>query len=225
MCGIGITAIQRRLKCVLASLKNTSVINPYATLINLPEDVPHPRKTLLLLLNFIDAITFFKQYQREKTVDVQTGEELIKTHPEDIELAFNLLKNTLFRRADELSTTTRGFYCWLKKFLTEAKTNQFTALDIRKEKRIHPRTLNRYLQELTLFNYIQIVGGNKYREGYLYKITHFDEDNELNNSIKTALQKTLESIKTEHSKTVGQPQVTNPQSTDNNNKRSRTPKN
>jgi hypothetical protein len=219
-----ISQIQRRLKCVIASLKNTCVINPYATLINLPEDVPHPRKTLLLLLNFIDAITFFRQYQREETADTNTGEVLIKTHPDDIELAFKLLKNSLFRRADELSTTTRGFYCWLKKYLTEAQTNQFTALDVRKIKRIHPRTLNRYLQELCLFNYIQVVGGNKYREGYLYKITHFDEDNELNNSIKTALQQTLENIKTEHSKTVSQNALSNTQNTEKQSKNSKTTK-
>jgi uncharacterized protein YdiU (UPF0061 family) len=160
----------------------------------LPEDLPHPRKTLLLLLNFIDTITFFRQYQRETTADKDTGEVLIKTHPEDIELAFALLKNSLFRRADELSTTARGFYNWLKKYLSEAKTNQFTALDVRKAKRIHPRTLNRYLQELTLFNYIQITGGNKYREGYRYKITNLNEDNGLNIGIEKALQATLKNV-------------------------------
>jgi len=206
-----ITAIQRRLQCVIASLKNTNIINPFAPLIHLPEDLPHPRKTLLLLLNFIDTITFFRQYQRETTADTSIGEILIKTHPEDIELAFALLKNSLFRRADELSTTARGFYNWLKKYLQEAKTNQFTALDVRKSKRIHPRTLNRYLQELTLFNYIQIAGGNKYREGYQYKITNLDEDNGLNISIENALKTTLENIKAEHSKTVGQSEVSNSQ--------------
>jgi hypothetical protein len=208
-----IAQTQRRLQCVIASLKNTSIINPFATLIPLPEDLPHPRKTLLLLLNFIDTITFFRQYQGETITDTTTGEIMIKTHPEDIELAFDLLKNCLFRRADELSTTARGFYNWLKKYLSEAKTNQFTALDIRKAKRIHPRTLNRYLQELTLFNYIQITGGNKYREGYQYKITNLDEDNGLNNSIETALKQTLENIKAEHSKTVGQNQVSDLQKT------------
>jgi len=206
-----ITAIQRRLQCVIASLKNTNVINPFATLINLPEDLPHPRKTLLLLLNFIDTITFFRQYQRETTADTSTGEILIKTNPEDIELAFDLLKNCLFRRADELSTTARGFYNWLKKYLSEAKTNQFTALDVRKAKRIHPRTLNRYLQELCLYHYIQIAGGNKYREGYRYKITNLDEDNGLNISIENALRQTIENIKAEHSKTVGQSEVSNSQ--------------
>jgi DNA-binding HxlR family transcriptional regulator len=157
---------------------------------------------LLLLLNFIDTITFFNQHQRETTANKKTGEVVIKTHPADIELAFSLLKNSLFRRADELSTNARGFYIWLQKFLKGAKTAQFTALDVRKNKRIHPRTLNRYLQELALFQYIQVTGGNKYREGYQYKITNLNEENGLNKSIENALQKTLENIKAEHDKQV-----------------------
>ena len=217
-----IAATQRRLQCVIASLKNTSIINPFAPFINLSEDVPYPRKTFLLLLNFIDAITFFRQYQREETADQNTGEVLIKTHLDDIELAFALLKNSLFRRADELSTTARGFYIWLQQFLKEAKTTQFTALDIRKAKRIHPRTLNRYLQELTLFHYIQIAGGNKYRGGYQYKITNLDEANGLNKSIEKALQTTLETIKEEHSKTAGQTPLTNFKTIENKGKTSKT---
>ncbi|MDR0206142.1 MAG: hypothetical protein LBI45_02660 [Bacteroidales bacterium] len=213
---------QRKLQCVLATLKSANIINPFATLINLPEDLPHPRKTLLLLLNFIETITFFRQFQRESVADEQTGEVLIKTHPEDIELAFALLKNSLFRRADELSTTARGFYNWLNKYLSEAETKQFTALDIRKAKRIHPRTLNRYLQELTLFHYIQIAGGNKYRGGYGYKITNLNEDNGLNISIENALKTTLENINTEHSRTVGQNPTTNSQPVENNQKTSKT---
>jgi hypothetical protein len=210
-----ITRIQRRLQCVIASLKPANIINPFAPLIHLPDDVPFPRKTLLLLLNFIDAVTFFRQYQRETTADTNTGEVLIKTCPEDIELAFALLKNSLFRRADELSTSARGFYNHLQKFLKEAQTNQFTALDIRKAKRIHPRTLNRYLQELCLFHYIQVTGGNKYREGYRYNITGLDETNGLNGNIEKALKKTLEAIRAEHGKnsgTAGQNPLTNPQS-------------
>jgi DNA-binding HxlR family transcriptional regulator len=217
-----IATIQRKLKCVMSSLKRTCIINPYATLIDLPEDLPQPRKTLLLLLNFIDIITFFFQYQRDTIADTGTGEVMLKTHPDDIKLAFKLLKNSLFRRADELSTTARGFFCWLQKFLKEAKTNQFTALDVRKIKRIHPRTLNRYLQELNLFNYIQIVGGNKYKGGYLYKITNLDEDNTLNNSIEQALKATLEKIDAEHSRTVSQNPQTNTQSTENKRNKSKT---
>jgi len=203
-----ISQIQRNLQCVIASLKPASIINPFATLINLPADLPHPRKTLLLLLNFIDIITYFNQHQRETITDKTTGEILLKTHPADIELAFNLLKNSLFRRADELSTNARGFYNWLCSYLKRAETTQFTALDIRKEKRIHPRTLNRYLQELTLFQYIQVAGGNRFREGYQYKITNMGENNTFNNSIENALRQTLENIKAEHEKQSATPAET-----------------
>lgn len=189
-----ITTIQRRLQCVIASLENTSIINPFAPFIELPEELPHPRKTLLLLLDFMDVITFFFQHQREKIVNEQTGEIYIKTAPEDIELAFSLLKTSLLRKADELSTSARGFYNWLKKFLKEAKTNQFSALNIRQAKPVHPRTLNRYLQELTLFNYLQIAGGNKHRGGFIYKITDLQELKTLHTSIEKSLKNTLQKV-------------------------------
>lgn len=195
-----INKAQHLLKCVVASLKNISVINPFATLIHLPDEVAHPRKSLLLLLNFIDVITYFFQYQREQIIDESTGEVFIKTHPQDIELAFKFLKNNLFRRADELSTSARGFYGWLNTFLNEAQQTQFTAMDIRKAKAIHPRTLNRYLQELKLFSYIQIAGGNKNREGFIYKLTNFGNQTDTQNKIEQALQSTLKNVWAEYNK-------------------------
>jgi DNA-binding HxlR family transcriptional regulator len=191
---------QQLLKCVIASLQNTSIINPFATLINLPDEVAYPRKSLLLLLNFIEVITYFFQYQREQIVDKSTGEIFIKTHPNDIELAFKFLKNNLFRRADELSASARGFYNWLTKFLEQAKTKQFTALDIRKTKTIHPRTLNRYLQELKLFSYIQVVGGNKNREGFIYKLTTLGNHSDTQSKIEQSLQATLKNVWEEYNK-------------------------
>ena len=206
---------QYELKCLIATLQNLSVINPFATLIELPEDIAHPRKSLLLLLNFIDVITYFFQYQREQVADKTTGELFIKTHPDDIALAFSLLKNSLFRRADELSTTARGFYKWLTGFLAEAKTNQFAALDIRRAKAIHPRTLNRYLQELKLYSYIKVTGGNKNREGYRYQLTEFGNQTDVQKRIEHSLQGTLDKIKKEYEKqnseTAGQTAVSGTQ--------------
>lgn len=195
-----ITQVQHLLKCVVATLQNVSIINPYATLIDLPKDVTYPRKSFLLLLNFIEVITYFFQYQREQTADKETGEVFIKTHPNDIELAFKFLRNNLFRRADELSTSVRGFYQWLTKFLAEAKTEQFTALDIRKAKPINPRTLNRYLQELKLYSYIQVIGGNKHREGFIYKLTNFGSQTDVQNRIEQDIQNTLKNVWDEYHK-------------------------
>jgi DNA-binding HxlR family transcriptional regulator len=104
------------------------------------------------------------------------------------------LRNNLFRRADELATSVRGFYNWLTKFLTEAKTQEFTALDLRKAKPLNPRTLNRYLQELKLFSYIQVIGGNKHREGFIYKLTNFGNQNDVQNRIEQDIQTTLKNV-------------------------------
>jgi hypothetical protein len=195
-----VKAAQQLLKSVIATLQNVSVINPFATLINLPDEVAYPRKSFLLLLNFIEVITYFFQYQRAQHIDESTGEVFVKTHPQDIELAFKLLKNNLFRRADELSTSARGFYNWLSKYLTEAKTNQFTALDLRKAKPIHPRTLNRYLQELKLFSYVQIAGGNKNREGFIYKLSGFSNQSDTQNKIEQSIAATLKAVWNEYNK-------------------------
>lgn len=202
-----IKAIQTNLKNIIATLHNVNIINPYATLIHLPEEVAYPRKSLLLLLNFIDVITYFFQYQREQHIDKSTGEIFVKTHPNDIELAFKFLKNNLFRRADELSTSARGFYLWLTTFLAEAKSTQFTALDIRKAKAIHPRTLNNYLHELKLFNYVQVVGGNKHREGFTYKITQLGDQKDIQTKIEKSLTETMDKIK--HSWQVSQTPLAN----------------
>ena len=185
---------QHQLRCMIASLKDIHVTNPYAPLIELPEDVAHPRKSLLLLLNFIEIITYFFQHQRKALTDKDTGELSIQTHPDDIALAFRLLKKSLFRRADELSTSARGFYHWLTDFLDQAKTQQFTALDIRKARSIHPRTLNRYLQELRLYSYLKVTGGNKHREGYRYRLTDFGNQTDVQARIEQALKTTLKRI-------------------------------
>lgn len=202
---------QHLLKCVVASLQNVSIINPYATLINLPNDIAFPRKSFLLLLNFIEVITYFFQHQREQTADEETGEVFIKTHPNDIELAFKFLKNNLFRRADELSSSVRGFYNWLTKFLDEAKTTEFTALDLRKAKPLNPRTLNRYLQELKLYSYIQVIGGNKHREGFIYKLTNFGNQNDVQSRIEKELQTTLKNVWNAYNKEQGNEPTTEPQ--------------
>lgn len=186
---------QHLLRCMIATLENISIINPYATFIQLPKETPYPRKSLLLLLNFIDVITYFFQYQREQYIDKDTGEVFIKTHPDDIELAFMLLKTNLFKTNDELSMNTRRFYEWLCVFIKKANTNQFTALDVKKTSAIHSRTLNRYLYELKSCNYIQVIGGNKHREGFIYKLVHFDNENSTKNNVDTELESMMRSIR------------------------------
>jgi len=92
------------LKNVQRVLKPIRVINPYAEFLELPKSVFKPRRTNSHYLQFIEAITFYKQYQREKKYDEQTGEEFIETEIEDIQEA-----NEIRRRLRIKETTLRRY--------------------------------------------------------------------------------------------------------------------
>lgn len=211
--------IQNQLQNAQRLLEPVKIINPYALLIDLPKEVFKPRRTMGLLLNFIEAITYYHQKQRAQQVEKETGEVFIETEPEDIEKAFELLRETLFRKSDELSGACRSFYEWLKTWTVshrkqlEEKVNKeeseetpndqetktgFYARDIRKSNRINPRTLNRYLNELSEYYYIQIIGGKKHKTGYQYELNAEAEKQNLQGEIDEQIQSILEKVKAAH---------------------------
>ena len=122
-----------------------------------------------------------------------------------MEQTLSLLKIALFRQGDDLSASTREFFNWLQNHLAQSQTTQFTALDLRMAKYIHPRTLSRYLHELCTLRYIQIASGNRYRGGYRYQIINTNDDNTLNKSIEKVLKNALKSIKSENANRFSEP--------------------
>jgi hypothetical protein len=194
---------QQQLQDTQRILEPIKIINPYAMLIDLPKEVFKPRRTMGLLLNFIEAVTYYHQFQREQKADEETGEVYIETEPQDIEWAFTLLRETLFRKSDELSGACRSFYEWLKvweKQHKKGKDKRFFASEIRKHSRINPRTLNRYLQELTEYNRLMIAGGNKYKTGYQYTLNPSPEQENLQEAIDSQIAEIMENVKAEHQK-------------------------
>ncbi|MBV6474366.1 MAG: hypothetical protein JPMHGGIA_02672 [Saprospiraceae bacterium] len=165
-------------------------------------------RTLPLLLSFMEAITFYCQYQRESKADETTGEIYTETHPADIEWAFKLLKDVLFRKSDELSGAAREFLQWLKQWNGQKKLKQFYANDIRKENRIHPRTLNRYLQELCDYGLLQIAGGNRHRTGYAYKIMAGKDFEQMQTSIEQQIKQVMENVWKAYEQRKAEPQKT-----------------
>ena len=175
-------------------LKPINVINPYAKYIQLPEQVFKPRRTMTLLLSFIETITFYHQYQREVKRD-SNNQPYINTTIEDIEAAFTLLKDVLFSKSDELAKATRNFLEQLKALLKQQKKENFTAKEIRKQLRIAPTTLKRYLGELERYGYIK-GNGNRYVR-YEYSILDYEEYNNLKTEIGQHLQHILNKIKSQ----------------------------
>ena len=99
-------------------------------------------------------------------------------------------------KADELSGACRTFFERLKHHLQKEGKESFYAKEIRGVLRLNPKTLSRYLFDLQRYNYVKVVGGNKFR-GYEYEIISYEEFNILKQNIETALDKILTQIKKE----------------------------
>jgi DNA primase len=173
-------------------LQPVKVINPYARYIELPQQVFKPRRTMTLLLGFIEAVTFYHQYQREVKRD-EHNQPYITTTLSDIEAAFTLLKEVLFSKSDELSKAVRNFLEQLK-ILSAAGSDSFNAKAIREQLRINTGNMKRYLSELVRYGYIK-SSGNRYRRGsYEYMIVDPSEYETLKSSVETHLQTILQNI-------------------------------
>ncbi len=181
-------------KNIQSVLRPINIINPYAKYIELPEQVFKPRRTMTLLLGFIEAVTFYHQYQRDVKKD-SNNQLFIETTIDDIEAAFNLLKDVLFSKSDELTQVTRGFLEKLKLHLAESKMESFTAQQIRKVFRVEPRTIQRYIRELKQYGFIKPVSGFVHRKGFEYTITDANEYSQLRSEIDTHLQSIIEQLK------------------------------
>lgn len=153
---------------------------------------------MTLLLGFIEAVTFYHQYQREvkrKSIKGELVEPYIETTIDDIEAAFNFLKDVLFSKSDELTTATRNYFEKLKQYLTENNLDSFTPQQIRKAFRIEPRTIQRYIRELKQYGFIRPVSGFKHRKGFEYNIIDTNEYRQLKSEIDTHLQAIVEKLR------------------------------
>ena len=177
-------------QCVLQPIR---VINPFAEFLELPQSVFKPRRTNSHYLQFIEAITFYKQYQREKQYDKETGEEFIETTIEDIEEANELIIEVLLRKSDSLTGACRNYLEKLKTYLQEKEQTQFTNAEIRRNLRIKESTLRNYNKQLLLEDYIRRVKKAK-TKSYCYEIVDVNEYANLKEHINKALENCIAQI-------------------------------
>ncbi len=172
-------------------LKPVRVINPYAEHLVLPKSVFKPRRTNAHYLQFIEAITFYHQHQRESKFDIHTGEEYIETTLEDIKYANELLKPILLRKSDNLNGATRNYFERLKIYLKKKGDTIFTNREMRKEFRMAESTMRRYQLKLESEGYIKRRKDIQ-SDSFVYEIVEQDEFGELENSINKALSVCLD---------------------------------
>jgi len=187
--------IKHKMQNVQRMLRPVKVYNPYAHLIDLPPEVFKPRRSLPLLLGFIETLTFYHQYQRKRITADNNGnptEPYILSTIEDVEQSFNLMKEVLFSKSDELSKASRDFLERLKKEVKPGET--FYTKEIRKKFRISASALQRYMSELKSYGYLKLKAGNRYR-GYEYIITDYNEYKSLRQSIERRFEAILQNIR------------------------------
>lgn len=174
-------------------LEPIKIINPFAELLKLPQEIFKPRRTNSHYLQFIEAITFYHQKQREQKADT-AGEIFIETTLEDIENANKLLKEILLRKSDELTGACRNYLENVKAYLEQEGKKSFNNREIRRALKVNESNQKRYTQGLLYNYYIKRVKGTK-SKGYNYEIISYEEYRKLKQQITNVFDETLENLK------------------------------
>jgi predicted transcriptional regulator len=176
------------LKDVQRVLKPIKVINPFAEYLELPQSVFKPRRTNSHYLQFIEAITFYKQYQRKQHVNEESGEVFIETTIEDVEEANELIIEVLLRKSDTLTGACRNYLEKLKRYLHIENQTTYTSTEVRRNLRIKETTLRRYHKQLLEEGYIKKVRAEKGKAYYYYyEVIDIAEYTNLKEEINKAL--------------------------------------
>ncbi len=191
--------IRNKLQNIQKIIEPVKVINPYAPLIELPENIKTQRRMLPILLSFIEAITFYHQYQRIQLTDESTGEIYIETEPSDIVNGFKYLRDVLFRKSDELNGAVRNFYEKLVVQVSKLEQAKFKISAVRSEIKIPPRTIQHYIKVLIEYGYMERVGG-KSATGYEYEIITQKSKIELEKAIEQHINEVMERVQKQYDK-------------------------
>ena len=185
--------LQERFKDMQRLLQPVQVRNPFAEQLQIPKEVFKPRRSNAHYLAFIEVVTFYHQYQREKCYDEATGEEYIETTLEDIAAANDLMKEALIRKSDPLNQPCRKYFEWLKMWCKAEGKSSFTNKQIRQSLRINPSNQKRYMVQLQAYDYVQKVQGEKGKTHH-YEITDLQEYEKLKAGISSILDEILNKL-------------------------------
>lgn len=177
------------------------VINPYANLVELPENVHKPTRMHDIVMGVINQIVLLNQYQRQRIKSPSSGGvgEALIAEKEDVINGLLLMKDSIILKMDELEGKVRTFYESLKKFAEKKAKKEdkkkedvkFTRFDIKDHYTLSKAQINRYLTDLVSCEYLSKLG--KMGKGNQYKIAHWDNFKTLTEEqLQTMLDKLKE---------------------------------
>lgn len=174
-------------------LKSYDVINPYADKVHLPEEAHKIRRLNGLYQAFVKAITLMHQYQRKKD-----NRGRLISEKEDLQIAAEILFESILLKVDELDGSLRQFYERLKQYI-KTKGNghhenyEFGQREIRQSLHVSKTQLHRYLHDLEQLEYIRQSGGYANR-GFNYKVLYWDNVQVMRSKVKRHLQGQLDQL-------------------------------
>lgn len=174
-------------------LKPYQVINPYADKVHLPEEAHKIRRLNGLYQAFVKQITLLHQYQRK--TDAQGR---LIAEKEDLQIAAEIMFESIVLKVDELDGSLRQFYERLKTYVktkgnSHHQTYEFSQREIRHALHVSKSQLQRYLNDLLQLEYIQQAGGFANR-GYHYKVAYWDNVAAIRAKVKRHLEGQLDQL-------------------------------
>jgi len=178
-------------------LKPYPVINPYASKVQLPIEARNLRRLNAYYQSLVKQITLLHQYQRKRksmTHSKEQNPQALLSEKEDLQMACDILFDSIVLKVDELDGSLRSFYEQLKTYIKpKGRQGEFTLREIRQGLNIPKSSLHRYMEDLLKLEYIHQTGGfvNK---GLRYKIQYWDDITTLRENIKKHLQRQLDKL-------------------------------
>ena len=182
-------------------LEPIKVVNPYAELLKIPKEIFKPRRTNNHYLQFIEAITFYHQRQRELKAD-ENGEAFIETTVEDIKAANALIKQILIRKSDDLNGACRNHLDQLKVWTKEKGKTSFSNRETSKYFRKPIATIKRHHYQLVELGYLS-AEKQKETKSYTYKLTPLANDETRLQIIDRLLDQALYAIESKIEGNIG----------------------
>ena len=162
------------------------VINPYATQLQLPEEVHKIRRLNEMFQSIVRQITLINGHQR------QLKDGKLITEPEDLQQATEVLFESIVLKADELDGSLRQFFERLKKHVKADEA--FTQREIRQAFNMSKAQCSRYITQLGELEYLTSRYAGNLRK-VTYKIDYRDDYQKLRQQIKDKILQQVKALR------------------------------
>lgn len=184
------------LQNIIRNLVPYHVINPFATRLELPEEVHKIRRLNEMFQSIVRQITLINQQNRKLTEDGK-----LITQVEDLKQATEVLFESIVLKVDELDGSLRQFFEKLKAYLakkahkenTNGSEIDFTQREIRLTFNMSKAQCSRYMNSLIELEYLTSKYAGNLRK-IAYRVDYWDDYQKLRQTIKEKILKQIEQL-------------------------------